>query len=32
VNPLAMSPTGTSVDQMVQQMKAGMAQAPAKKQ
>jgi cytochrome c-type biogenesis protein CcmH/NrfG len=32
LNPLAMSPTGTSVDQMVQQMKAGMAQAPAKKQ
>jgi cytochrome c-type biogenesis protein CcmH/NrfG len=32
VNPLAMSPTGTSVDQMVQQMKAGMAQAPATKQ
>jgi cytochrome c-type biogenesis protein CcmH/NrfG len=32
VNPMAMSPTGTSVDQMVQQMKAGMAQAPVKKQ
>ena len=32
VNPLAMSPTGTSVDQMVQQMKAGMAQGPAKQQ
>ena len=32
INPLAMSPTGTSVDQMVQQMKAGMAQGPAKQQ
>lgn len=32
VNPLAMSPTGTSVDQMVQQMKAGLAQAPGKQQ
>lgn len=30
VNPLAMSPTGTSVDQMVQQMRAGLAQGPAK--
>lgn len=32
VNPLAMSPTGTSVDQMVQQMKAGMAQQAGKQQ
>jgi cytochrome c-type biogenesis protein CcmH/NrfG len=31
VNPTAMSPTGTSVDQMVQQMKAGMAQSPDEK-
>lgn len=32
VNPLAMSPTGTSVDQMVQSMKAQMSQAPEKSQ
>lgn len=32
VNPLAMSPTGTSVDQMVQSMKAQMSPTPEKAQ